>query len=53
MNIGEIPCEHVITPLAAKLKDMRARLRELAFLDAELQHLMGRPTDSCEPTAHQ
>ena len=37
---GETPCEHVTTLLAGKLEDVRARQRELALLETELQHLI-------------
>ena len=37
---GEAPCEHVSTLLARKLEDVHARQRELALLEAELQHLI-------------
>jgi DNA-binding transcriptional MerR regulator len=38
---GETPCEHVTTLLAGKLEAERARQRELALLESELQQLIG------------
>jgi DNA-binding transcriptional MerR regulator len=37
---GAVPCEHVTTLLAVKLEGVRARQRELALLEVELQHLI-------------
>ncbi|MET4783399.1 heavy metal-responsive transcriptional regulator [Glaciihabitans sp. UYNi722] len=37
---GETPCAHVTTLLAGKLETVRARQRELALLETELQHLI-------------
>ena len=37
---GEVPCEHVTTFLAGRLKDVRDRQRDLALLETELQHLI-------------
>jgi len=37
---GAVPCGHVATLLARKLADVRARQRELARLESELQHLI-------------
>lgn len=39
---GEVPCSHVHTLLLNKLHDVRARQRELAGLEAELEHRIAR-----------
>ncbi|MBM7847824.1 DNA-binding transcriptional MerR regulator [Arthrobacter roseus] len=39
-QVGEVPCEHVITLLTGKLQDVHTRQRELALLETELQHLI-------------
>lgn len=50
---GEVPCEHVTTLLARKLEDVRTRQRELALLEAELEHIIeaGHDLDPAECTA--
>lgn len=50
---GEVPCEHVSTLLVGKLEEVRARRRELALLEAELQHLIeaSQDLDPAECTA--
>jgi len=45
---GAVPCEHVHSLLLAKLNDIRARQRELADLEAELQSLISR-SDRLDP----
>lgn len=52
---GEVPCTHVTAILHAKLDDVRVRQRELASLEADLEHLLDRshhldPVD-CTDTA--
>ncbi len=37
---GETPCEHVTTLLTSRLDDVRARQRELALLEIELEHAL-------------
>ncbi|KQV63392.1 MerR family transcriptional regulator [Nocardioides sp. Root122] len=39
---GTTPCEHVHDLLTAKLLDVQQRQRELAILEAELDHLLDR-----------
>jgi len=39
---GAVPCAHVTSLLSRKLHDVRARQRELAALEAELEGLIGR-----------
>lgn len=39
---GEVPCSHVHTLLLNKLHDVRARQRELAGPEAELEHRIAR-----------
>ncbi|MGV8896280.1 MAG: heavy metal-responsive transcriptional regulator [Rhodoglobus sp.] len=42
---GAVPCEHVTTLLAGKLEDVRARQRELALLETELERLIEAGTN--------
>ncbi len=42
---GEVPCEHVTALLVGKLEDVRARQRELALLETELQNLIDKSRD--------
>lgn len=37
---GNAPCEHVVTLIHTKLADVRARIRHLAMLQAELEALL-------------
>lgn len=39
---GAVPCAHVQSLLATKLRDVEARQRELAALETELRQLLGR-----------
>ncbi len=39
---GTVPCSHVATLLDAKLVDVRARMRSLARLEAELEDIIER-----------
>lgn len=41
-HAGEVPCERVTTLLAQKLQDVQTSQRQLALLEAELQHLIDR-----------
>jgi MerR family mercuric resistance operon transcriptional regulator len=45
---GAVPCAHVHSLLLAKLNDIRARQRELAALEAELEGLISR-SDRLDP----
>lgn len=45
---GAVPCAHVHSLLLAKLNDIRARQRELADVEAELQSLISR-SDRLDP----
>ena len=42
---GEVPCGHVTALLIGKLEDVRARQRELALLETELQNLIDTSRD--------
>ena len=50
---GEVPCGHVTALLIGKLEDVRARQRELALLETELQNLIdtSRDLDPADCTA--
>ncbi len=50
---GKVPCEHVTALLAGKLAEVRARQRELALLENELQNRLdaSRDLDPAECTA--
>lgn len=39
-DAGEVPCEHVLDLLSAKLADVHRRQQELALLESELHHLI-------------
>ncbi|MEO7269474.1 MAG: heavy metal-responsive transcriptional regulator [Knoellia sp.] len=39
---GTVPCAHVATLLHSKLADVRARIKNLAVLEAELEGVIGR-----------
>ncbi len=41
-DIGNVPCAHVATLIRSKLADVRARIRDLAALEAELDVLIER-----------
>ncbi len=45
---GAVPCAHVHSLLRTKLEDARARQRELAVLEAELERLISR-SDRLDP----
>lgn len=45
---GAVPCAHVPSLLVTKLEDARARQRELAVLEAELEGLISR-SDRLDP----
>ena len=49
-DAGEAPCEHVSTLLEEKLAEVHERQLELAFLDAELTHLI-RAIQSLDPAS--
>jgi len=38
-DIGNVPCAHVVTLIRSKLADVRARIRDLAALEAELEFI--------------
>jgi len=42
---GKVPCEHVATLLLGKLDEVRARQRELALLETELQNIIDASRD--------
>ncbi len=39
---GDVPCAHVASLIDSKLADVRARIRDLAILEAELKDLIER-----------
>ena len=39
---GDVPCAHVASLIDSKLADVRARIRDLAILEAELKDLIDR-----------
>ena len=41
-DIGNVPCAHVVTLISSKLADVRARIRDLTTLEAELDVLIER-----------
>lgn len=41
-DVGNVPCAHVATLISSKLADVRARIRDLAALEAELDVLIER-----------